>query len=198
MTNEEVLRNSKKYRYMILSRLISDCRYYLGNGHRQKKYLWAGDEVEHIDMMKALYNSFSDGDKPEWISMEDIETFEREMVMIDEDEIARYLRHNPYKTRATMDMKAVKWWIEHYPVFSYISKRNASDFMENMNHVLCKAGIDMLGYIQNYNYYKKFWGEQETCKRFVKEAIKAVEFLEVNVGISQNDNEAIIILKDFA
>lgn len=68
-----------EFKYMLLDRMKADCGYYLGNGNRSKKYLWAGDEKEHIEDMKALYNSFSDENKPEWLTMADIEAFEKEM-----------------------------------------------------------------------------------------------------------------------
>lgn len=70
-----------EYKYMLLDRMKADCRYYLDNGNRLKKYLWAGDEKEHIEDMKALYNSFSDENKPKWLTMADIEAFEKEMIV---------------------------------------------------------------------------------------------------------------------
>lgn len=70
----------KKFNYMLLSRLQMDCNYYLGNGGRYKGNLWANDEQRQIDKMKELYNSFSDKDKPEWITMEDILRYEKEML----------------------------------------------------------------------------------------------------------------------
>lgn len=66
-------------KYMLLSRMQMDCRYYLGFGNRCKKHLWSGDEAEQIENMKALYNSFSDENKPQWITMKEIEAFERQM-----------------------------------------------------------------------------------------------------------------------
>ena len=68
------------YKYMLLDRMKSDCKYYLGNGHRNVKDLWAGVEKGHIENMKALWNSFPDDKKPEWLTMEEIEEFEKEMV----------------------------------------------------------------------------------------------------------------------
>lgn len=44
MTKEEVLQHDKKFRYMLLSRMQSDCEYYLNYGNRNPKRLWAGDE----------------------------------------------------------------------------------------------------------------------------------------------------------
>ena len=83
MTKEyinELLTHEAKFRYMLLSRLEQDCRYYLGYGNRSRNSLWAGDEAKHIEAMKMLYNSFADSDKPEWITMDDIKLFETEML----------------------------------------------------------------------------------------------------------------------
>jgi hypothetical protein len=80
MTIEEVLNRDLEFRYMLLGRLEQDCKYYLGNGARHPKHLWASEGVEeHINYMKAIHNSFPEGMKPEWLSMEEIESFEQEM-----------------------------------------------------------------------------------------------------------------------
>ena len=68
------------YKYVLLDRMVMDCLYYLGNGNRNPKYLWSTNEEEHIANMKALWNSFPEDGKPEWLSMEDIEKFEKEMI----------------------------------------------------------------------------------------------------------------------
>ena len=70
----------KRFSYMMLSRLQSDCNYYLGNGGGHKKHLWAGDEQDHIDVMKGIWNSFADNKKPEWLTWEELLDFERKMV----------------------------------------------------------------------------------------------------------------------
>ena len=69
-----------EFNYMLLDRLKTDCNYYLGNGNKNKKYLWAGDEKKQIKKMKELYNSFSNDNKPEWITLEEIERYEKEMI----------------------------------------------------------------------------------------------------------------------
>lgn len=79
-TDKNFERNEKyKGSYMLLSRLESDCKYYLGNGNRNEKVLWAGSVDKQIAKMKELWNNFPDDMKPEWLSMEDIENYEREM-----------------------------------------------------------------------------------------------------------------------
>lgn len=67
-----------KGRYMFLSRMQSDCKYFL-DGHEYNKFLWAGNVEDQIKYMKWLYNSFPKNKKPEWISMEEIEDYEKRM-----------------------------------------------------------------------------------------------------------------------
>ena len=45
LTVEEIVNRDKTFRYMLLSRLQSDCDYYLHYGGRYPKVLWAGDET---------------------------------------------------------------------------------------------------------------------------------------------------------
>lgn len=71
------------FNYMMLSRLQLDCKYYLGYGNRNKKHLWADTVEEHIAYMKELYNGFSEDEKPEWITLDDIENYEQEMMKQD-------------------------------------------------------------------------------------------------------------------
>jgi len=71
----------QRFNYMLLSRLQSDCNYYLGNGNRNAKQLWAGNEVEQIEKMKELWNSFEADAKPEWLTMEQIEDYASKMII---------------------------------------------------------------------------------------------------------------------
>lgn len=78
-TKKEENNTNLEYNYMLLDRLKQDCEYFLGNGNGSVKHLWAGDIDEQIDKMKELYNSFTDDEKPEWITMDDINNYEKEM-----------------------------------------------------------------------------------------------------------------------
>ena len=71
---------AQRFNYMMLDRLKMDCEYYLGNGNRYNKHLWAGDEKKQVEEMKRLYNSFPEGEKPEWLTLEQILQYEKEMV----------------------------------------------------------------------------------------------------------------------
>jgi hypothetical protein len=71
-TNHDV-----KQQYLILSRLQSDCEYFLGNGNRTNTSLFHGNVIEHIKAMKELWIKLDT--KPTWLSMKDIIDYERKM-----------------------------------------------------------------------------------------------------------------------
>ncbi len=70
--------NDQKFQYMMLSRLKSDCEYFLGYGNRSNNSLWAKNPKDHITEMKRLWDELEI--KPEWLSMEQIEEYESEMI----------------------------------------------------------------------------------------------------------------------
>lgn len=85
---EESLQESKdnkdsEYNYMMLSRLKSDCDYYLGNGNRNPRNLWAGDEARQIAKMREFYDKVPE--EPEWLTKEDIDDYEDKMINGSED-----------------------------------------------------------------------------------------------------------------
>lgn len=80
MRKEEIIKEDESYRYQLLARLQQDCEYYLGNGNRYDKHLWAENAKEQIEYMKILYDSFDDDKKPEWITMNDIMEYEEKML----------------------------------------------------------------------------------------------------------------------
>ena len=92
----DILKSDAKFRYMMLDRMRQDCEYYLGNGNRYAKHLWAGDEVKHIANMKAIWNSFPEGDKPEWLPYEKILEYEKKMcpkaILVERDYKGEYER----------------------------------------------------------------------------------------------------------
>lgn len=80
LTVEEIVNRDKTFRYMLLSRLQSDCDYYLHYGGRHPKVLWAGDETRQIEFMTRLHDSFDADEKPEWLTMEQIRNYAAEML----------------------------------------------------------------------------------------------------------------------
>ena len=76
-TKKEENNTNLEYNYMLLDRLRSDCEYFLGNGNRNEKDLWAGSVDAQINEMKKIWNSLKE--KPEWLTMEDINNYEKLM-----------------------------------------------------------------------------------------------------------------------
>jgi hypothetical protein len=70
-----------RHNYMMLSRLQTDVEYYLGYGNRYSGHLYYKDEKQHIEEMKKLHNSFPDGEKPEWLTWEQILHYEKLMII---------------------------------------------------------------------------------------------------------------------
>lgn len=71
--------HGEKLDYQLLGRLKMDCEYFLGYGNRHEKHLWAGNVADQIQKMKELHNKFSADKKPEWLTHDDILSYERQM-----------------------------------------------------------------------------------------------------------------------
>ena len=78
-----------EFEYMLLSRLQSDCEYFLNYGCGGSR-LWAPSVEEHIAKMKELWNKLPK--KPEWLTMEQIEQYEKDMLVNRVEQINRSLR----------------------------------------------------------------------------------------------------------
>jgi hypothetical protein len=70
-------------KYQMLDRLRQDCEYFLNN-QRSEKALWTGNVKDQIAKMKELYNQIKE--KPEWLTMQDIEDYEKKMTSNDINE----------------------------------------------------------------------------------------------------------------
>ncbi len=76
----EPLPSEMRFRYSMLDRLRSDCEYFLGNGDGYEGHLWAGSVEEQIKEMRKRWNEFADDEKPEWLTLEQIDDFEQKML----------------------------------------------------------------------------------------------------------------------
>lgn len=63
--------------YQLLDRLRADCEYFLGEGNRSEKHLWAGNVRDHILKMRELYNSLLI--KPIWLTEANIDSYAKQM-----------------------------------------------------------------------------------------------------------------------
>ena len=75
------LNGDDEFKYMMLGRLQSDCKYTLGAAEGDTSHLWVKDDPEqHCALMRELINSVPE--QPDWISMEDIDNYEKQMLDI--------------------------------------------------------------------------------------------------------------------
>ena len=89
-------RYEPKFRYMTLSRMKQDCDYYLGNGGRNAKSLWAQNEKDQIANMVALWKTFEPEDRPEWLTWDELFNYAKQMGVDITVELVpvRYFRKN--------------------------------------------------------------------------------------------------------
>ena len=76
----EPLPKDKAFAYSMLGRLKSDCEYFLGNGNGYEGHLWAQSVEEQIKEMRGRWNSFTEDEKPEWLTMDQIDEYEQKML----------------------------------------------------------------------------------------------------------------------
>lgn len=76
----EPLPRDKAFEYSMLGRLQSDCEYFLGNGNSYEGHLWAHTVEAQIKEMRDRWNAFEDDEKPEWLTMEQIDEYEKLML----------------------------------------------------------------------------------------------------------------------
>lgn len=78
-TRKEFVSREKRFQYQMLDRLRCDCEYYLGFGCSNPGVLREKDEKKHIEAMKSIWHSFSEEEKPKWITWEEIMEYEKNM-----------------------------------------------------------------------------------------------------------------------
>ena len=93
--------NDPEFNYKLLDRLKSDCEYFLGNGNRSEKHLWAGNVNDQIAKMKEIYNALEE--KPEWLTMEQIDEYAEKMNLTEakvftEEDIEKTIKEYLVKT----------------------------------------------------------------------------------------------------
>ena len=73
------LRDPFEFEYMMLSRMQSDCNYFLGYGGRSTYALHGQTVDEHISGMKEIWIKLPEDGKPEWLPWEQIQEYEMAM-----------------------------------------------------------------------------------------------------------------------
>lgn len=78
--DEPYVEHPRKLDYMLLSRYQMDCDYFLGYGNGYEGHLYYHSVEKQIEKMKELWNSFAENEKPQWLTMEQIEKYEKDML----------------------------------------------------------------------------------------------------------------------
>jgi hypothetical protein len=73
------VKNNKKFEYMMLSRLRSDCDTHLAVENRYARRIPENEKLGVINSMKDLWNGFGDSEKPEWLTWEQILEYEKKI-----------------------------------------------------------------------------------------------------------------------
>lgn len=94
--------------YRLLDRLCADCEYFLGEGQRAEKHLWAGSVEAQIAKMRELYAQLPE--KPDWISPETIDAYAHRMAAPEQPEETRILDEalDAHNGQIDMLMQAVR------------------------------------------------------------------------------------------
>lgn len=79
-TENWIASHDSEYKCMLLSRMEQDCRYFLGYGERYEGHLWALRVEDQIHYMRFTLNSLGNDEKPEWLTVEQIDHYEKEML----------------------------------------------------------------------------------------------------------------------
>lgn len=138
-SNDKV--QTQESRYRLLSRLKSDCDYFLGNNgrNRQNKHLWAGSVEEQIVQMRKLYNSLED--KPEWLTEDDIDHYEERMTEALAENLPEHLAHRNTELTGNKAYVVVEY-SEHPAFYKDVEEGKATysfPYINRLLHVLDRS-----------------------------------------------------------
>ena len=73
------VRDPREHDYRMLARYKADCEYFLGCGNGREENLYFKHVNTHCDEMKKLWESFAESEKPEWLTLNQIEEYRKKM-----------------------------------------------------------------------------------------------------------------------
>lgn len=87
-----------RHSYMLLGRLVEDCKYYL-DSHGSEEQLWAKSVEEQIQTMKGFWYSLDE--KPQWLTEEQLEDYASRMLQEKADRKAAIIRNDDISNSKT-------------------------------------------------------------------------------------------------
>ena len=213
MNISEVLNHDSQFRYMLLSRMMSDCEYYLGNGNHHSKHLWALNEDKHIGYMVEIWNSFPEQDKPEWLTFEEIKGYAMEMG-VDFEEVINHIKSEKaakalqefadmsLQSENSIDTEVVLNLCNYYDMDTVINL--LSDNQKNMLQNAVEMAIDYGVSVDKslFNIYNSIINASEKTKQNEKTSIRnKLEKIKTNDNRERTEKitarEQIDIVADF-
>lgn len=151
-----ILKSDPDFRYRLLARLKQDCEYYLGAGDKFDGHLWSGNPEQQIKDMRALYESFPDADKPEWITLQQIESYQDRMICA--GEITLYIKYQePININGFVVETDTITFGSYEELTSFVNGKAAYDVLDNS---VMKRENEILLYAENENG-DVVWGTKE-------------------------------------
>ncbi len=136
--------------YRLLDRLCADCEYFLGEGQRAEKHLWAGSAEAQIAKMRELYAQLPG--KPDWLSPEAIDAYARRMAAPEQPEETRILDEalGAHSGQIDMLMQAVRGELTVGTLrYSIFEERPHISMIEVLEDYRCQGiATQMLRYLQ--------------------------------------------------
>lgn len=74
------VRSVFEHEYRMLSRWKMDCEYFLGAGNGFEPHLYFGSVEKICDAMEETWNKLPADEKPEWLTMEQIQEYRKGML----------------------------------------------------------------------------------------------------------------------
>lgn len=156
-----ILKSDLDFRYRLLARLQQDCEYYLGAEARFDGHLWSGNPEQQIKDMKELYDSFPDADKPEWITLQQIEIYQNRMICA--GEITLYIKYqDPINVNGFVVETDTIAFGSYEEFNNYVNGEAAYDVLDNS---VTKRDNEILLYAENENG-DVVWGAKDLEGRY--------------------------------
>lgn len=167
-----------KNEYQLLDRLRQDCEYYLGNGNRNSKYLWAGSELEQIEKMRELYNKFPDDLKPECITIEDINKYEDKMLSKEEIQLNKINAKNDIKKLDKLYRDILKTNCEDKEVIKMLEKIS-DEVSKDIRRIMQKSNISYDEYMELCEESKKQNRKEELLFKLGEDKLDSIFELSI-------------------
>ena len=169
VNEEKEMNEDNKFDYMMLDRLRQDCEYFLGNGNGSEKNLWAGNVEDQIAEMRKIYDKLPE--KPEWLSLEDIDKYEKDMLALKEQPMEEDL--------ATLEKKMDNVDADIQDMINQLKDTTNEELITNLDTVIKKALDEDVNDLDNLWGVEMFINEEDPETNLVeytkKDLIRYIE-----------------------